>query len=246
MFPKAQGFRPRDLFSQRRLPRQATLGPIRALPCTAEAAPLPHHYGLYARFLAWALARPGGGYDAFVEGRKQELFQGLAGTLVEIGAGGGRNLRYLPPHLRVVGVEPNPFMHPYFLSEARRWGRAVSLVRGRAEALPFPSDSVDAVLSTLVLCSVAETDRALGEIRRILKPGGRFLFMEHVAAPPATPLRRIQSFVRPLWRRLGDGCEPDRTTGENLARAGFREIRLERFTVPLPLVSPHIAGMAVK
>ena len=207
---------------------------------------MAHHYGLYARFLAWALSREAGTYDAFVEQRRQELFQGLTGTLVEIGAGGGRNLQYLPPDLLVVGLEPNPFMHRYYLSEARRWGKRVNLLKARAESLPFPNDSVDAVLSTLVLCSVEGADQALEEIRRVLKPGGRFLFMEHVAAPPATALRRVQSFVRPLWRRLGDGCEPDRATEESLARAGFREVRLERFTVPLPIVSPHIAGMAIK
>ncbi len=207
---------------------------------------MSHHYGLHARFLAWFMARKGGTYHAFVEARKRDLLRGLEGTLVEIGAGTGPNLQHLPPGLHVVGVEPNPFMHRHFLSEAGRQGRSVSLIRGRTESLPFPDESIDAVLSTLVLCSVGETDRALGEIRRVLKPGGQFLFMEHVAAPEGSWLRRVQRFVRPAWRRIGDGCEPDRTTEENLSRAGFREIRLERFAVPLPLVSPHIAGRAIK
>jgi ubiquinone/menaquinone biosynthesis C-methylase UbiE len=192
------------------------------------------------------MARGSGGYDAFVAGRKQNLFRGLSGILVEIGAGTGPNLRHLPRGLRVVGVEPNPFMHRHFLSEARRRGSPVELVRGRAEALPFRDDSVDAVLCTLVLCSVGEADRVLAEARRVLKPGGRFLFVEHVAAPPGSWLRRTQGFLRPAWRRLGDGCEPDRATEEALARAGFQEIRLERFRAPLLLVSPHIAGTAIK
>jgi ubiquinone/menaquinone biosynthesis C-methylase UbiE len=192
------------------------------------------------------MAREGGHYDAFVEERKKRLFQGLTGTLVEIGAGTGPNLRHLPPELMVVGVEPNPFMHRHFLRESRNGGPPAALIHGRAEALPFRDESVDAVLSTLVLCSVPETDRVLREVLRVLRAGGTFLFMEHVAAPEGSWLRRVQAFVRPAWRAVGDGCEPDRNTEEHLLRAGFKNVQVERFAVPLPIVSPHIAGVAVK
>jgi ubiquinone/menaquinone biosynthesis C-methylase UbiE len=181
-----------------------------------------------------------------VADRKRRLFADLEGTLVEIGAGTGPNLRHLPVELTVLAVEPNPFMHRHFLREARDSGRPATLIHGRAEALPFRDESVDAVLSTLVLCSVAETGMALAEVLRILKPGGRLLFVEHVAAPEGTWLRRVQALVRPAWRAVGDGCEPDRATEEELLRSGFREVRVERFFVPLPVVSPHIAGVAVK
>jgi ubiquinone/menaquinone biosynthesis C-methylase UbiE len=192
------------------------------------------------------MARGGGKYASFVEGRKRHLLGGLKGTLVEIGSGAGANLRYLPRELRVIGVEPNPFMHSHFLREARAADRSVQLVQGYGEALPFPDASVDAVLSTLVLCSVGDMAGVLGEVLRILKPGGRFLFVEHVAAEEGTVLRRIQRLVRPAWRRIGDGCEPDRTTEKDLLRAGFRMVSIDRFSVPLPLVSPHIAGVAEK
>jgi ubiquinone/menaquinone biosynthesis C-methylase UbiE len=207
---------------------------------------LSHRYGLHNRFLAWFMARERGHYDASVEDRKERLFQGLTGTLVEIGAGTGPNLRHLPPELSVVGVEPNPFMHRHFLQEARNGGPPAALIHGRAEALPFRDGSIDAVLSTLVLCSVPEMDRALREVLRVLKPGGKFLFMEHVAAPEGSWLRRAQAFVRPAWRAVGDGCEPDRNTEDHLLKAGFSEVQLERFSAPLPIVSPHIAGRAVK
>jgi ubiquinone/menaquinone biosynthesis C-methylase UbiE len=192
------------------------------------------------------MARGGGKYSAFVEGRKRHLLKSLTGTVVEIGSGTGPNLRFLPRDLRIVGIEPNPFMHRYFLDEARVEERAVELVQGTAEALPFPDESVDAVLSTLVLCSVAELDRVLQEVLRVLKPGGKFLFLEHVAAGEGTWLRRCQRWVRPVWSRLGDGCQPDRTTEVSLKDAGFREVSLDRFSVPLLLVSPHIAGIAEK
>jgi SAM-dependent methyltransferase len=207
---------------------------------------LSHRHNLHDRFLAWFMARSNGKYDAMVQDRKRELLSGLSGTLVEIGSGTGPNLRYLPGGIRIVGVEPNRFMHPHFLRAARDRDRRVHLVQGDAEALPFPDESVEAVLSTLVLCSVPGLDRALKEIHRILKPGGRFIFVEHVGAAPGSWLRRVQRCVRPVWRAVGDGCEPDRDTDRNLLRAGFREVRLERFDVPLPLVSPHIAGVADK
>lgn len=207
---------------------------------------LSFHDRLHHRLLAWFMARSDGRYDALVEERKRTLLSEVSGTLVEIGCGTGPNLRYFHPDLIVVGVEPNPFMHDHFRRESRKRGKSAALIRGDAEALPFRDESVDAVLSTLVLCSLGGLDTALQEILRILKPGGRFFFLEHVGAPKGTWLGRVQKWVKPAWRLAGDGCEPDRHTQKNLERAGFRSIRLERFSLPLPLVSPHIAGVAEK
>jgi ubiquinone/menaquinone biosynthesis C-methylase UbiE len=192
------------------------------------------------------MARGEGRYGALVETRKRRLLSDLTGTLVEIGPGTGPNLRFLPKKLRVVGVEPNPFMHRHFLEEARAEGRSAHLVQGVAESLPFPDQSIDTVLSTLVLCSVGRLDQVLDEVLRVLKPGGKFIFVEHVAAPEGSWLRRVQRFIRPAWRRIGDGCEPDRTMEEDLLRAGFRDVSFDRFALPLPIVSPHIAGVAEK
>lgn len=207
---------------------------------------MSRHYGLHDRFLAWLMAREGGKYAAFVEGRKKDLVQDVRGTVVEIGPGTGPNLRFLQPDVRLVGIEPNPYMHPYFLEQARKDGRKAHLIQGLAESLPLPDASVDAILSTLVLCSVSVVDRVLQEVLRVLKPGGRFLFIEHVAAREGSRLHRIQRWVRPMWRWVGGGCEPDRATAEHLLRAGFRRVEYSRFAVPLPIVSPHIAGVAEK
>jgi ubiquinone/menaquinone biosynthesis C-methylase UbiE len=192
------------------------------------------------------MARGSGVHGAFVEGRKRHLLSDLTGTLVEIGSGTGANLEFLPHGLRIIGLDPNPFMHAYFRREAHSRKRPAHLVRGVAESLPFPDESIDTVLSTLVLCSVPTLQRTLSEVLRVLKPGGKFLFIEHVAAPEGTFLRRIQRTVGPFWSRIGDGCQPDRTTGEALLEAGFRNITVDRFSVPLLLVSPHISGSAEK
>jgi ubiquinone/menaquinone biosynthesis C-methylase UbiE len=137
-------------------------------------------------------------------------------------------------------------MHPFLLARAKEEERSLALVQGTAEALPFPDESLDAVLSTLVLCSVKDPDGVLGEVMRVLKPGGRFLFLEHVRASEGTPLLRVQKWLRPAWRRLGDGCTLDRDTEAHLGEAGFRTLEVDRFSVPFPLVSPHIAGIAWK
>jgi len=201
---------------------------------------------LRKRLMAFTLARFHRSYEPKVAERKRALFAGLAGTVLEIGPGTAPNLAYLAPDIHWIGIEPNPFMHAHVRNRAARLGLSVDLRPGRGEQLEVGSDSVDAVISTLVLCSVADVGTTLREIRRVLRPGGRFLFMEHVAAPPRTRLRHLQRLIRPLARCLADGCCPDRETGRAIEAAGFSTLRYERFTLALPIVGPHIAGTATK
>lgn len=199
------------------------------------------------RIFAWGMARFNHRYEEYVAGHKQRLFAGLSGTVVEVGAGTGVNLRYLDgERVRWIGVDPNRFMQPYLLREAERLGMAVESRRGTAYALPVEDASVDAVISTLVLCSIDDQQRALREVLRVLKPGGRLLFIEHVAAPAGSRLRRVQMLVRPLWGLLADGCNPACGTEAALERAGFAAVEYERITAPLPVVSPQIVGVARK
>ena len=192
------------------------------------------------------MAHGAGPYDRWMAERKRSLFGGLSGKVVEIGPGSGVNLAYLPREVRWTGVEPNPFFHPYLQKEADRLDRPVQLKIGLAEDLGLKDASVDAVVGTLVLCSVDRVEVVLEEVLRVLKPGGRFYFLEHVAAPEGSWLGWLQGAVRPVWCRVLDGCRPDRDTLSRIAQAGFAQLQWEAFQAPLPVVSPHICGFAEK
>ncbi len=203
-------------------------------------------FGWYRRFHAWVLDVYADRYNALVDDRKRRLIGGLRGAVLEIGAGSGANLGYYDPSIRWTAVEPNPAAHAYLRDKAAARGLAATVMEGAAEALPVADTSQDAVVSTLVLCTVRDPAAALAEVLRVLKPGGRFVFVEHVGAPRGTARRRRQELVKPAWRWMADGCEPDRDTADRIAGAGFREVDIERFLMPYPVVGPHIAGQAVK
>ena len=202
--------------------------------------------GLSKRIHAWAMARLSGRYERLVEDRKRELLGELQGTVLEIGPGTGPNLRYYPPGVRWIGVEPNPFMHRYLRARADALSLKLDLRTGTAEALPLEDASVDYVVSTLVLCSVGGIEPALREILRVLRPGGAFVFLEHVAAPNGTRLRRVQQWLRPFWGMFADGCRPERETWAYIEQAGFSATNIEHLRVAVPIVGPHIMGTAAK
>lgn len=202
--------------------------------------------GLRKRIFAWALHKFNGRYERAIAARKRALLGGLTGTVVEIGPGTGPNLRYYAKTVLWIGIEPNPCMRAYLQREAERTGIAADLREGAAEAIPCANESADAVVGTLVLCSVLGMRGALAEILRVLKPGGRFVFIEHVAAEPGTRLRNWQRRLRPWFHYFADGCNPDRETWRAIESAGFAEVHLEHFDGPVPIVRPHIAGVAIK
>ncbi len=204
--------------------------------------------GVWRRVFAWVVAHSEDTMNRLLGARKRALFAGLRGVVLEIGPGTGANLPFLPPDVRWIGVEPNPYMHRYLREKAAQLGRAVEIRCGTAERLDLPDESADAVIATLVLCSVDDVTHALHEVRRVLKPDGQFVFIEHVAAPQGTILRRLQELVRPVWKVIADGCHPDRETWVALEHAGFRDLRYERFELPmlLKITAPCIAGVAFK
>ena len=175
---------------------------------------------------------------------KGALFTGLPPEIVELGPGPGANLGYYPKGSRVVAVEPNRYAHPVLLREARRRGLEITLVPREAEHLPQVTASVDLVVGTLVLCSVRDPEAVLSEIVRVLRPGGRFLAIEHVAAPVGSARRALQTSLATIWRWAFDGCELCRETERLLLTAGFAEVRIEPFTLPtfiLPIRSQIVA-----
>jgi len=178
--------------------------------------------------------------------RKRALFGSISGTVIEIGPGAGPNIALYPRGIQWIGIEPNRFLHPYLRKTMQNAETSGEIRTGRAETMDFPTGSVDAVVGTLVLCSVPDVPRVLAEILRVLRPGGRYYFIEHVAAPGGTGMRTVQRLSRPIWTRLAGGCHPDRETWLSLEAAGFEELKYERFRLPVPVASPHIAGYGRK
>lgn len=203
--------------------------------------------GFSQRFFAWIHAQgESGRYDAIVNPYRRQLLADLSGTVLEIGAGTGENFAFYPREIDWYGVEPNFYMQEHLLQRARDYGIEGQLYSSPAEKLPLPDASVDAVVTTFVLCSVSDQAAVLREILRVLRPGRRFLFIEHVAAPAESGLRRAQRALKPAWKLAADGCHPDRETGAAIQRAGFSQVEIERFNAPIAIASPHIAGTAVK
>ncbi len=214
------------------------------------ATPYPHseierrRVGPLARAQAWLIASLSRGHAKRVDARRRALIGPLRGRVLEIGPGSGTNLSLFHPAVDWVGAEPSAAMRAMLLDEAARQGRTIELLDDPAEALSLPDASVDAVVSTLVLCSVHDTRAALAEVGRVLRPGGTFVFVEHVAAPRGSFLRRLQRAVRGPWSVCGAGCHPDRETWHDVEQAGFASVAIEHFRLPVPIVSPHMAGSA--
>lgn len=153
--------------------------------------------------------------------KRRELLAGLSGDVVEVGAGTGANLRHLPASVgHVTAVEPDPAMAERLRSRAASLGRDIEVVEAPAEDLPFPDGSVDVVVSTLVLCTVADPDAVVAELRRVLREDGRLIVLEHVIDPVAARAR-LQRRLTPAWRVVSRGCHLDRDTRATLARGGF-------------------------
>jgi ubiquinone/menaquinone biosynthesis C-methylase UbiE len=193
-----------------------------------DVEPATFDHGAVSRFNAWFFRVLDPYFNHVLRTHKDDAFAGLgAGTVVEIGAGAGANLRRLAPGTRLLAVEPNVRMHESLRERALAAEVDMTLVPSVAESLPLPDASVDDVVCTLVLCTVADPDRALAEVRRVLRPGGTFRFVEHVAAPAWSPRRWLQSLIRRPWGWVLEGCDPARDTVSHLAAAGFSTLHVE-------------------
>ncbi len=138
-------------------------------------------------------------------------------------------------------------MHKGLRKKAIEYGIGLRLIDSGAESIVLPSHSVDTVICTLVLCTVDDPMRVLQEVRRILKPGGRFIFLEHVAAPENTWQRHLQNVLYRPWRYMFEGCNTNRETAAYVRAAGFRRVDIEAYQMNGPFipVNTQIAGVAV-
>jgi len=201
---------------------------------------------VFARLYAWASPRME--KSGFGE-RRDQLLAGLAGRVIEVGAGNGLNFTHYPPEVtRVMAVEPEPRLRAIAEAEAAKAAAPVEVVDGTADRLPADDASFDAAVASLVLCSVPDVPAALAEIRRVLRPGGQLRFFEHVRAD--TPgLARVQRILdATVWPTLGGGCHSHRDTGAAIEAAGFTIDAIERHRIPDTRIathtSPHILGVA--
>jgi ubiquinone/menaquinone biosynthesis C-methylase UbiE len=178
---------------------------------------------------------------------RRSLLSEARGRVLEIGAGTGANVKHYPDGIEeLVLLEPNEAFARRIRRKLDASGRQATVVSGAAESLPFEDASFDTVVVTLVLCTVEDQERALAEIRRVLRPDGALLFAEHVRADDVK-LARWQDRLNPVWKRVVDGCNCNRRTVAALEASPLLVERLERGRLPKspPLVRPLVVGRAV-
>jgi ubiquinone/menaquinone biosynthesis C-methylase UbiE len=195
-------------------------------------------------------------YDPFVwlgelagmRRRRRTLLSGARGRVVELGAGTGLNIAHYPDDGidDLVLMEPEPAMRRRLARRLRRHGHPARIVDAPAECLPLTDESVDTVVSTLVLCTVEDPERALGEIARVLRPGGQLLFIEHVRSSSRF-LAAWQDYLFRPWRGFAGGCCCNRPTGELMRACGFAVAADDGVWRGMPrIVRPLIVGRATR
>ena len=198
---------------------------------------------VFARGYDWFLSRA---EEAGLRDMRREVLSEATGRCLEIGAGTGLNLELWPEDLdRLVVTEPDPHMAKQLRKRVARSGRPVEVVEAPAERLPFEDDGFDTVALTLVLCTVPDPEAALREIDRVLAPGGRFLFLEHVRSPDPK-LARWQDRLHGPWYLFGDGCHCNRDTLATIERSTLEVERADRGEIPksAPITKPMLRGTA--
>jgi ubiquinone/menaquinone biosynthesis C-methylase UbiE len=181
---------------------------------------------IFPRLLDLALSGEG------MERYRRQLLAHVQGAVLEIGFGTGLNLPCYPEHIRkITGVDPNPGMGSLARRRIASSPIAVDWQVADAQKLPFPSQSFDSVVSTWTLCSIPNVAKALREIRRVLRAGGKLFFLEHGLSEDPQ-VQRWQNCLNPIQKVIADGCNLNRDMARLIQGAGFRFEQLERFYMP--------------
>lgn len=182
---------------------------------------------------------------------RDELLSGIAGDVVEVGAGNGMNFSHYPVTTTgVIAIEPEPHLRSLAGQAAARSDVPVTVLAGRAEALPLGSCSVDVGVVSLMLCALDDQSQALNELLRVIRPGGELRFLEHTAAA-GLGLRIVQRLAdATVWPALTGGCRTARDPVAAIVAAGFRLKRSRRLRFPdswMPVpAAPHVLGIAAR
>lgn len=166
---------------------------------------------------------------------RKELIQKSHGKVLEVGYGTGFNFPFYQPGTQVTGIDPEPQMARLAIDRARQSNISIEMMQASAEQIPFPDDTFDCVVCTLVLCTVPNPSKALSEIRRVCKPDGLLLIFEHVKIKHRF-WGLVQEWLTPLWKHLCDGCHLNRHTLELVKQAGFKVTSIKRYYYDIFLV----------
>lgn len=186
--------------------------------------------------------------EAGLRQMRRELLAEAKGRVLEIGAGTGANLGLYPDAVtELVAVEPDPHMAKRLREKLHDSAAAATVVEAPAERMPFDDASFDTAVATLVLCTVPDPAAAIAEVTRLLKPGGRLLFVEHVRAQDPS-LARWQDRLEKPWRFLGDGCHCNRDTVATISASSLTVADVDRGELPKapPIVRPLVRGVATR
>jgi ubiquinone/menaquinone biosynthesis C-methylase UbiE len=198
---------------------------------------------LFARFAEFIAAQEG----PVEQDRRRETLAGLSGRVIEIGSGSGPNFRHYPDAVsELVAVEPEAHLRTKAIEAARQSRREIRVIDAVADRLPFEDGHFDAAVAVLVLCSVPSQEAALGELHRVVRPGGELRFYEHVIGT-SRRLSTLQRALAPGLAKVFGGCRADRDTGGAIEAAGFEIESQRRFLIralnEIP-AAPRILGVA--
>ncbi|XP_015909039.1 thiol S-methyltransferase TMT1A [Parasteatoda tepidariorum] len=171
--------------------------------------------------------------------------------ILEIGIGPGANLQFYPENSNLTVLDVNPSFLEVFNKNKKNYPQVnykKTILKPAEDMSEIPDDTFDVVVSTHVLCSVKNVENALKEVKRVLKPNGKYLFLEHVAYPRNQAGYFIQNYVAPIWRLYLAGCNPNRTSAEYIKKAGFKDVHVEVSYLSALMVyfRPNILGIATK